>query len=256
MKLSSTLTLLALISINACAQEPTPAVEASPAFTSIADLSPEGSITKNALLFKGSDFFGKSCGLALSLIEEDGEHVFLTKVDYKLHGEELPDVESNLYRFDIDNNAYNDAVTGTGNLTFGGALLSNDLEVDLNLLADYEAQGSLIYSLRVETNASSPSDYEEALEAVLQNPALLPSYSATLDQVSRLVFKLSHAGHYDASGCFGLKISNIAQTEFLIEDHDGHDHDGDDHADHEGDDHDEDDHADHDGDDHEDHDHN
>lgn len=210
-----------------CAQEPSPVVSPLRAFTGVGDLNPTDSIIKNAAIFKGTDFFGQSCGLAISLIEENGEHVFLTKLDYKLHGETLPAIESNLYRFDLASNTYSDPETGTGAVTFGGALLNDESEADLNQLATYEANGKLVYSLRIETNASSAHDYEEAIEEVISDPTQLAAYSSTLDQINRVVFKLAHAGHYDAAGCIGLKLDKVMTVEFEVGEHDDHDHDHD-----------------------------
>lgn len=227
MKNIISLVILSTLALSSCAQEPSPVVDSLSGFTSIGDLNPADSIVKNAVTFKGTDFFGQQCGLALSLIEENGEHVFLTKLDYKLHGEELPAIETNLYRFVLGTNTYSDSQTGTGTVTFGGALLSDETEADMNQLSSYESTGNLLYSLRVETGAASATDYEEALEEVINDPSQLAAYSSSLDQITRIVFKLNHAGHYDASGCIGLKLDKVMTVEFKVGEHDDHDHDHD-----------------------------
>ncbi|MCF8058482.1 MAG: hypothetical protein K9K67_04245 [Bacteriovoracaceae bacterium] len=221
------LALFCTLILNTCAQEPSPVVAAQSGFTGIADLNPAGPMTKNAVVYKGSDFFGQSCGLAVSLIEENGEHLYLTKVNYKLHGETLPDVESTIYRFDLASNSYSDAETGNGNITLGAAILNDGSIADLNLLSVYESQGRLVYSLRVETTASSASSFDEALEKVVDDPQELAAYASTLDQISRIVFKINHAGHYDATGCLNLKLDSVSKTDFNVGHHDDHDHDHD-----------------------------
>lgn len=222
------------------------------ALTSATAFASGDTIKKNAVVFQGSDFFGQSCNMALSLIEENGEHVFLTKMGYGIHGQALPDAETSLYRFDISTNSFGDAQNGTGPVTFGGAILNDGSEADMNNLAAYERSGQLAYSIRVETTATSAEDYEEALEEVVADPSQLAAYASTLDQINRVVVKIAHHGHFDAAGCVGFKLAGIGQFEFELDEHDGHDHDDhddhDDHGDHDDHDHD------HGGHDHHDHD--
>jgi hypothetical protein len=199
-----------------CAENPSPVVDSFGGFTSVADLEPSDSIRVNAAVFKGTDFFGQSCNLSLSVVEENGENVFLAKMDYVLHGLTLPSLRANLYRFDLGSNSYNDADTGAGNVTFGGAVLKERATADLNALETYEANGDLIYSLRIETAAASATDYAFALEQVIDDPTQLAAFSSTLDQITQIIFKLAHAGHYDAAGCVGLKLSNVIEQEIKI----------------------------------------
>lgn len=220
--------LLLLPMVSACAQEPNPVV--APLGGSVVDGAPNlggtGPTAQKALYYTGTDFFGQSCSFAISL--EEGSHELLTKVDYKVHGQALPDIEAGFYRFDITSNSYNDANSGEGKVTMAGALLNVDEEVDLNRLSEYESHGELEYSLRIETNASSYVDFEEAMEEVIEDETQLAAYSSTLDQIDRVIFKVGHAGHYDAGACVSIRLVDVREVEFSVADHDGdHDHDHD-----------------------------
>jgi hypothetical protein len=132
-------------------------------------------------------------------------------------------------------------------VTLGAALLNNDAEADMNNLSSYEAQGLLEYSVRVETSALSAMDFEESLEEVVNDPTKLSLFATDLDVVNRIVVKIGHAGHYDASGCIGMKLTGTSQVDFEIAEHgehDDHDEDEDEHDEHDEDEHD--DHDDHD----------
>lgn len=223
-------TLFLVLSLSACAQEPSSVVSPDQIAGGSSALEQETDIiSKNAINYSGTDFFGSSCGLDLSIIEENGNHLFLVKVNYLLHGTVLPVTESSMFRFDLAANSYNDPDTEAGLLTLGAALLNNGTEADMNLLSTYESQGLLEYSVRVETNATSAIDFEEALEEVVVDPAALNLYKMELDLIERIVFKIAHAGHYDASGCIGMKLSGVSQVDFEIGEHDDHDHDDGDH---------------------------
>lgn len=204
------------ILLLSCAENPSPVVDSFGGFTSVADLQPSDSLKVNTAVFKGTDFFGQSCNLSLSVIKENGKNVYLAKMDYILHGLTLPSLRADLYRFDIGTNTYSDTNTGAGNVTFGGAVLKERQSPNLNALASYEASGDLIYSLRVETSAASASDYAFALEQVVNDPTQLAAFSSTLDQITQIIFKLAHAGHYDAAGCVGLKLSSVVEEEIKI----------------------------------------
>jgi hypothetical protein len=239
MKNISLIALLLTLNLSACAQEPSAVVSAAQIAGGPSGLEAVDTITKNSVSYTGSDFFGSSCGLDLSLIEEDGSHHFLVKVNYAVHGLALPDTEASLYRFDIASNSYSDSVTGNGTVTLGAALLNNDAEADMNSLSSYEAQGLLEYSVRVETGASSAMDFEESLEEVVNDPTKLSLFAAELDVVKRIVVKIGHAGHYDASGCIDMKLTGTSQVDFEIAEHGEHDdHDEDEHEDHDEDEHD------------------
>lgn len=216
MRLSYIISVCCATLFISCAENPSPVVDSFGGFSSVRDLEPTGSIKTSAVFFKGLDFFGQSCNLSLSTIEEGGEDVFLVKMDYIIHGQALPSLRTELYRFDLSSNSYNDPETGPGAVTFGGAILKERATADLNSLSAYEASGELIYSLRVETNATSAMDYVSALKQVVDDPTQLAAFSSTLDQINRIVFKITHAGHYDAAGCLGLKLFNVIEEEIKI----------------------------------------
>ena len=265
--LHSFLFIISLFYLLSCAQEPNAVIAAKGGGDSSGydPLNPGDAITKNAVIFKGSDLFGTSCELALSVMEEDGGHVFLTKLNYVLHGENMPATEARLYKFDHRTGRYSGPNSrGGDHLKFGGLILNSNQDPDINLLRSYESTGALVYALIVEIDenfAYSAKIYEEALETVVSDTAQLSTYTPVLNKISRVVFKKAHVGHYDASSCDGFKLDSVRAVTFEIghhDDDDDHDHDDDDHdhGDHDDhDDHDHDDHDDHDHGDHDDHDH-
>lgn len=216
MKISYLFITLCATIFFSCAENPSPVVDSFGGFSSVNDIEPTDSVKINSLVFKGTDFFGQSCDLSLSIREEDGKEVFLAKMDYIIHGQALPSIKTDIFLFDISSNTYSDPVSGNGAVTFGGAILKDRATADLNSLASYEASGDLIYSLRIETNASDSADYKNALEQVVDDPNQLAAFSSTLDQINRIVFKIAHAGHYDAAGCVGLKLTNVVEEEIKI----------------------------------------
>jgi len=221
------LNLLFLLYISSgCAQEPNPVVGPLGEIIGGGSITAGEAIVTNALVFKGSDFFGSSCAFALGLDEHDGEKYILISVDYKLHGETLPDLEAQEKRFDITNNTYSDVGGARGNPALVGAYVKNLDNVDLNQLSRYEQNGTLIYSLRIDLREMNFADYKEALIKVIEDPSSLAAYSSTLNQVERLVFKLGHAGHYDAAGCLGFSASEVKVVSFVLgEGEHDHDHD-------------------------------
>jgi len=232
--LHSFLFIISLFYLLSCAQEPNAVIAAKGGGDSSGydPLNPGDAITKNAVIFKGSDLFGTSCELALSVMEEDGGHVFLTKLNYVLHGENMPATEARLYKFDRRTGIYSGPNSRVGDLTFGGLILNSNQDPDINLLRSYESTGALVYALKVETFAYSAERYEEALETVVSDATQLSSYASVLDKISRVVLKKTHAGHYDASSCDGFKLDNVRAVTFEIGHHDDDDHDHGDHDDH------------------------
>ena len=173
--------------------------------------------------------------------EKNGGHVFLTKLNYVLHGENMPATEARLYKFDRRTGKYSDPNSRGGDLTFGGLILNDNQDPDINLLRSYESTGALEYYLSIETGAYSAERYEEALETVVSDTTQLTTYTQILDKIKRVLSKKLHAGHYDASFCDGFKLDSVRAVTFEIGHHDDDDHD---HGDH--DDHDDHDHGDHD----------
>lgn len=221
------------LSLTSCAQEPSPIVANSSEVGGLTGLNPAPAEKKMAVAFTGSDLFGASCRFLVAVEEHGGEKHFLTKVDYLLHGETLPDIEAEAYRYELGSNSYSDVDGASGTLAIAGALLTDGSMGDVNQLANYESTGKLDYSLRVDFSGDDFLGFSEALEAVTANANDLPAYESSLNQLSRIIFKIGHAGHYDASACLGLKVSQVEEVEFKLGDHDDdHDHDHDDDHDH------------------------
>ncbi len=237
MKNLSISALCLLFSLSGCAEEPKAVVSPIDSFIGGETQTPGQDLTLNSLVFAGADFFGQSCHLHLALKEEKGGHSVLAKLEYSLHGQTLPDLETGVYRYDLSQNQYSDVHSTNGSIAFAGALVHDVDDVDVNQLPAYEAQGELIYSLRVDLSAADFHDYEEAMEIVLDDPSQLAAYSSTLNQVNRAIFKIGHAGHYDAAGCVGFNLEGVEEVTFEVGDH-GHDDDHDDDHDHDHDDHD------------------
>ena len=186
-------------------------------------------ITKNAVIFEGKDFSNNSCNLAVSMTHENGEHIFLTKVEYSVHGENLPANESNFYRFDRSTKTYNDVQTGNGKIVLAGAVLNDETEADLNQLNAYKASGNFKYSLLVNLNPTSPEDFEEALEEVIEDPTQLAAFASSLDVAGSLGGETAHCHgghhcHYDRFACRITGNLKVEEVEFEIGDHDDHDH--------------------------------
>ena len=223
-----------------CAQEPSAVVSEGQAVNGGDSLVSSDSVIVNAVTYTGRNIFTRqSCTVDLSIVEENGSHVYLLNVDQNVHGAALPATEANMYRFDFATNTYSDAETGRGDLALAGAILRDGSKADINNLLNDEIATTLEYSIRIETTAPSAETFEEALEEVVANPSELANHRADLDYFDRVIFKIFHGGHYDSSGCERMVPTGVRQVEFNVSHSD--DHDDDDHDDHD--------------DDHDDHDH-
>lgn len=227
------ISLLFTLSLTSCAQEPNPIVDIVNEVGGQSTLNPEEGEKKMAIGFLGSDLFGNRCRLLVAVEEHGGEKYFLTKVDYILHGETLPDIEAEFFRYDLGQNTYSDLNTSSGSLVMAGGLLENGQTVDVKKLVQYEQSGLLKYSLRVDFKADDWQSFTEAIEKVTADSSEFSAFESSLNQVERIIFKLKHAGHYDSSACVALRPTSVEEVEFGMgtdhdDDHD-HDHDHDDH---------------------------
>ncbi len=250
-----------LICLNtACSETPnSPVSTVNPDNAAAGDVDTEDKHELMSLKYEGKDLFGKACQLYIS-IDEDHGHEILAKLDYKLHGEELLDSEVSFQKYNIDNNTYSDINSkDTDSLpALASAILKGkDAEVDFNKLLDYERSGDLVQSMRIDFADVSHNAFTEALELVIEDDSLLEANKSVLNNIERVVGKISHNGHYDGLACLSFKLTEVKKIEYVIgsgheDEHDDHgeddhedEHDHDDEHDDE-DEHDEDDHGDHD----------
>ncbi len=208
---------IVLLLIASCAEEPTPVVDSVGGVIGTGEVNPSETIEKDAIIFKGNGTIdGQECVLAISVFEDEGQKRFLTKLDYILHGSKLPDLATDLYKYEFFTNTFSDSETGQGNITFAGAIRTQNQSSDVNALPSYESDGSLVYFLRIETFAADAKDFAAAIENVVNDPSQLAANEFEIDQVDTAVFKVAHAGHYDASQCENLFLEEVKKVEFKL----------------------------------------
>jgi hypothetical protein len=160
-----------ILILGSCVSEPSFAVAPEPLLINGGDIVAGGDVEQNAIIYKGFDLFGQKCEAALTIFEENGEHVFAAKLYYQLHGEDLSDIELKAYKYDISSNTYNDTTTAAGSYALAGAYVRDVDSPVLNQLLDYENDGSLQYMLRLDLQTQNFETFEESLHTVIENPA-------------------------------------------------------------------------------------
>ncbi len=242
LKLNLFMSLLLITTIS-CAETPSPLVQVNQPSKNDEPLPKTGEgliIQLDSVIYAGQDPFGSPCTMALAI--DDEMHLW-TQIDYKIHGLKASDTSVDFYQYNLSQNTFygkDDKVAGALP-ALASVLAEVDPEsLDVNKTFEYEQQGSLLQSVRIDFFDIDVDGFILELKNVTDLKTLPVNDNSIINSMDRLIVKIGHNGHYDAAICTNMKISGMeARTFSMGLDHD-HDEDSDEHDDDHADDHDDD----------------
>lgn len=216
--------LLALFLTAGCASEANSPIDPIARNKGAGEKQEKVSIETPALKYEGLDPFGSSCQ---AFVASSDEHGLLIKIDYNLHGESILDSEAAFYRYDLRNNRYYDSSSTEPQARpalLSAKLTDADIDFDPNEMVEYEQQGLLEQSVRLDFAEMNIVQFENALITVTNDPSKFNDKSNELNQLNRAVVKISHNGHIDSVACADFVITGVETVTFDLDEEHDHDH--------------------------------
>lgn len=185
-----------------------------------------------SLHFQGSDLNGKPCQIFISGYGDHQEFRVLTKIDYRIHGIPLNDLQPQFYRYNIETNSYLDPAAELGLPALAAIQLKDPNQVpNLDLIEAYKKSSALVQLMRLDLFDVDVASFEAGLQNVIEGRTDLASAKTLLDQLNQAVLVVFHEHsrglNYDNGYCTDFRLQNqMQQVEFQLgEKHeDGHDH--------------------------------
>lgn len=221
--------VLTFILTTGCASEANSPIEPVTRNKGASEKQETHTVELKALKYEGLDPFGRTCVAFVALAEahEGHAHELLVKIDYNLHGESILDSEGKFYLYDIRGNRYldKDATEPQARPALLSVKLTDaDIEFDPNRMVEYEQQGLLEQSVRLDFLEMNIEEFEETLELVVADDSKFGENSDVLNQLNRAIVKISHNGHYDSVACGDFVASGLETVTFDLEEEHDHDH--------------------------------
>lgn len=199
-----------------CSEDPKLTVSAPPPDEKGVEAVTGGqTIVLRSLVYRGREpQTGRVCTVFLSAFDTDSGLQVVARPELLVHGVSPLDMKLDFYLYKLTENQYfsaDSAQPGTA-LALAAARLSNSQAAgEMNQLAQYEADFTLLQSIRIDFRATELRTFQEALQRSLANPQLVVGLYDSLNKISRLQIRIKHLDHYDPTLCLNYQLDRDLQ---------------------------------------------